>query len=367
MARSPYTTLGEGRRNHSEPDVALKPCRRQAGIGLGLGGACDTAPFLSRALLAASRDNHRHGSRLLDPRKIGHARERPHPGIALCPHTAGGGQESIVIHGAGRPENPEISRRHDFSRADEGLDRGHSSLESSTHTPLGGRFQHLSVHGLQRIGETPRSTSRPSRTRRYSRPGVVCNTEAPRNGSVVEVTIFAAAQVAKASESCVQRGAEAKAGSVDRMRFGRVALRPPPHRGALLDDVDPPRPQIRAGRMSFHLNREPVLRHPRISVGGRQPNLPKVHCRPMCKERQTPQLTGQSDTPAFSANHERAESGCPGLCDGRAGIATTIEHNGYPTRDPGRKRVAGRLEGLQRPGEQFFLVVDGEHHANGVV
>jgi hypothetical protein len=49
------------------------------------------------------------------------------------------------------------------------------------------------------------------------------------------------------------------------------------------------------------------------------------------------------------------------VCDCRAGIATIIEHNGYPTRDRRRQRINSRLKTLQRTGEQLLLVVDGQH------
>ena len=86
----------------------------------------------------------------------------------------------------------------------------------------------------------------PSRTSRYSRAEVICDAETCGHGSVVEVTIFTAAQAAKSAEFLVEGGAEAKAGAMNRIAFSRVALCPPPYRGAVLGDADPARPQIRA-------------------------------------------------------------------------------------------------------------------------
>ena len=138
---------------------------------------------------------------------------------------------------------------------------------------LGSRFELLMFHGFQQARKTLRSASLPSRASRYGRPGIMSDAEACSHSSVVKVAIFTAAQTAESTKFRVQLSAETKTCTVDRLPFFRVALSPSEYRGTLLGNSDPPRPQIHTGSMSFQLDRQPVPRHARICIGGREPDL----------------------------------------------------------------------------------------------
>ena len=169
----------------------------------------------------------------------------------------------------------------------------------------------------------------PSRTSRYSRAEAIRDTETCGHGSVVEVTIFTLAQAAKPPKLVVEGGAETNAGAMNRIAFGRITLRPPPCRGAVLGDANPARPQIRARRSSVYLDREPVLRHTRIGISGRQPDLRRVLLPPTCQKRQTPRSAGESNTPTFLANYQRAESSGPRTGDNGTAVAAIVEDDGH--------------------------------------